>query len=82
MPPVNLTQEQLAALLEQAAESGAKKALVAVGLHDSDAAGDVRDLRGLLDAWREAKTTAVKVTMTIFLTAIAAAIGLKVWTKE
>lgn len=46
------------AMLAEAAEAGAKRALAAVGLHDATAADDVRELRGLLEAYRDAKRTA------------------------
>lgn len=45
----------LRAMLEKAAEDGAKKALAAVGLHDEDAADDVRDLRQVMADWRAVK---------------------------
>jgi|LakMenEpi03Aug12_release.lakeMendotaPanAssembly.Ray.scaffolds.fasta_scaffold1991342_2 hypothetical protein len=44
-------------LLEQAAKRGAQQALAELGLHDRNAGEDMRDLRGLLDAWRTAKRT-------------------------
>lgn len=73
------TKAELQLMLNQAAECGAKRALAAVGLHDEHAAADVRDLRGVLEAWRSAKstalTTAVKVITTLFLAAIIAALG-------
>lgn len=46
---------ELRAMLEKAAEDGAKKALAAVGLHDADAADDVRDLRQVMADWRAVK---------------------------
>lgn len=46
---------ELANLLDQAAEKGARRALESIGLHDDNAGNDVRELRGLLDSWRQAK---------------------------
>lgn len=43
------------AMLEKAAEDGARRALAAVGLHDEDAADDVRDLRHLMADYRAVK---------------------------
>jgi len=43
------------ALLEQAAEAGARRALESVGLHDEYAGKDIRDLRALIDDWRSVK---------------------------
>ena len=52
---VTMSAAELEAMLERAAEQGAKKALAGVGLHDDDAPRDVRDLRDLIDSWRDAK---------------------------
>jgi hypothetical protein len=47
------------ALLERAAETGARRALYEAGLDGLDAAEDIRDLRSLLAGFRLAKQTAV-----------------------
>ena len=57
-----LSEAQLQAMFLQAAEAGARKALARIGLHDKDAPHDLRELRGLLEAWRDAKRT---VTQTV-----------------
>ena len=57
---ITVTEAQLELMIARAAEAGAKKALCDIGLHDDDAAADVRELRGLLDSWRDAKKTAWK----------------------
>lgn len=57
---ITITEVQLELMLGRAAEAGARKALHDIGLHDEDAAGDVRDLRDLLETWRDAKRTAWK----------------------
>lgn len=84
--PVTLTEAQLQALLDTAAERGAKKALAAIGLCDAKAAGDVRDLREVLDAFRLAKTTAwttiVRVLTAAVLAAVIAGVGVTAWPKN
>lgn len=45
----------LRALVEEASEMGARRALDRLGLSDRAAEGDVRELRELLGAWRDAK---------------------------
>ena len=55
-----MTEEEMALMVERAAEAGAKKALRDVGLSDDDANVDVKELRNLLDTWRITKRTAVK----------------------
>lgn len=51
----SLSPVELEALMATAAAAGAKKALHDIGLHDTDAGNDVRQLRSLLEAWRMAK---------------------------
>jgi hypothetical protein len=48
----------LRALVEEASEVGAARALARVGLGGEDAGRDVGELRALLAAWREAKQSA------------------------
>lgn len=48
----------LEAIIARAAEEGAARALARCGLHDDQAGTDIRELRGLLDAWRDTKRTA------------------------
>lgn len=70
-------------LLDRAAERGAERVLAHLGLENGHAARDIRELRDLLEAWRDARHTAwqtfVKVLTTGLLAAlvIGAAIKLK-----
>ena len=48
----------LRALIEEASQSGATRALGALGLDDPRARRDMDELRELLSAWRDAKRTA------------------------
>ncbi len=48
----------LRALVEEASEMGAARALDRLGLSDRAAESDVRELRELLGAWRDAKRSA------------------------
>ena len=50
----------LRALVEEACEAGAERALEALGLDDPKARRDMDELRELLQAWRDAKRTAWK----------------------
>ena len=50
----------LRALVEEACEMGAERALDALGLKDPRARRDMDELRELLQAWRDAKRTAWK----------------------
>ena len=79
-----LRREDLDELLDRAAERGAERALARLGLENGTAARDIRELRDLLDAWREARHTAwqtlVKVVTTGLLAAllVGAAIKMKI----
>ena len=48
----------LRALVEEASEMGAQRALEALGLRDQRARRDMDELRELLQAWRDAKKSA------------------------
>lgn len=80
-----LRLEEFEELLDRAAERGATRALANLGLENGHAAGDIRDLRSLIDAWRDARRTAwqtvVKVVTTGLLVAllVGAAIKLKLY---
>jgi len=68
------------ATLEQAAECGAERALVKVGLGHATAGEDVRDLLSILGAWRTAKqiiwTTMLKTATKMILVAVLAGAAL------
>lgn len=59
-PPEIVT---LRALVEEASELGAARALERLGLDDSRAQGDMAELRELLGAWRDAKKSAWKAAV-------------------
>ena len=59
----NISDQELKEMLREAAEWGAKRALADIGLHDDEAGDDVKELRGLLETWRDAKRTAFKTTV-------------------
>ncbi|HEX2803793.1 MAG TPA: DUF6127 family protein [Sphingomicrobium sp.] len=54
----------LRALVEESSQSGARRALGALGLDDEKARGDMDELRQLLSAWRDAKRTAWRAVVT------------------
>lgn len=71
------------ALIEEASELGAGRALERLGLADRRAEGDVRELRELLSAWRDAKKAArgavlgwaVRIGLALLLLGIAVKAG-------
>lgn len=52
-----MSTEVIEQMIYRAARQGAKEALESVGLHDKEAGDDLRELRGLLEAWRSTKRT-------------------------
>lgn len=81
--------EQNLEILAQAGELGATRALQRLGLADEGAAGDVRELRELLRAWRDAKRSAWKATWAwvlrvvsaLLLAVLAVRLGFGDWVK-
>ncbi len=74
----------LRAIVEEASEVGADRALQRLGLHDDSAEDDIDELRELLQAWRDAKKSASKAAiqwivrglLALLLIGIAVRIGL------
>lgn len=67
-----LTKDELNTLLDQAAERGAERCLAHLGLENGHAARDIRELRDLLDAWRDARKTAWQTTIKVITTGLLA----------
>ena len=69
----------LRALVEDASQAGARRALASLGLDDEKARRDMDELRELLSAWRDAKRTAwravvswaVRIALALLLIGIA-----------
>lgn len=82
MSDVTLSAVEFEQMLDRAARKGAKEALASLGLHDSNAADDIRDIRSLLESWRETRkamwSTTVQVVTGAFLMFIAGAVYLYV----
>jgi hypothetical protein len=78
---IKLTTEELEDMLDRSAKRGAKLVLRELGLHDETAAVDIREIRGLLDTWRQTRlsiwNTFVKITTIAVFTFIGAAIWMK-----
>lgn len=78
MGNIQLSPEELEAMLDRAAKRGAYAALKELGLHDDHAPQDIDELRGLLSSWRETRkaiwSTVVRISTTAFLIFIAGAV--------
>jgi hypothetical protein len=53
----------LRAIAEEASTLGAERAMARLGLDDDKAVADVKELRELLGAWRDAKKSAVRAVI-------------------
>jgi hypothetical protein len=71
---ISLPSDEFEALLERAAETGARRALHEVGLDGTEAAEDIRDLRSLLAGFRLARQTAVQTAVRIITTGVLLAL--------
>ena len=69
-----LRKEDFDELLDRAAERGAERCLSHLGLENGHAARDIRELRDLLEAWRDARHTAWQTTIKVVTTGILAAL--------
>ena len=69
-----LRREDFDDLLDRAAERGAERALAHLGLENGHAAKDIRELRDLLEAWRDARRTAWQTAVKVVTTGILAAL--------
>lgn len=82
MGQTTLTPEELEAMLDRAAKRGATQALAAIGLHDENAALDVREMRSLLEAWRDTRksiwNTSIKLLTVAVLTFISGAVWMTI----
>ena len=72
----------LEAIIARAADEGARAALVRCGLQDDAAGNDIRELRALLDAWRDtrrvARRTLVHWVLCVLLALVTIGVGVQV----
>ena len=69
---ITLRPEDLDDLLTRVAERGAERCLAHLGLENGHAARDIRELRDLLEAWRDARRTAWQTVIKVATTGILA----------
>jgi len=81
-----MNDAEMEAMIERAAAAGARTALREVGLSDSSANSDVKELRNLLDSFRSAKRTVGKTIIqgltTLFLAALLAGAWFNISDKQ
>jgi len=74
-----ISPEQLEEMLDRAAKKGARQALCDLGLSDMDAATDIKELRSLLDSWRDTKKSIWKTLVQLGTVAVLTFIATAVW---
>ena len=74
-----ISPEQLEEMLDRAAKKGARQALCDLGLSDMDAASDIKELRSLLDSWRDTKKSIWKTLVQLGTVAVLTFIATAVW---
>jgi hypothetical protein len=74
-----LSSEQLESMMDRAAKKGARQALCDLGLADLDAADDIKELRSLLDTWRDTKKSVWKTLVQLGTVAVLTFITTAVW---
>ena len=74
-----MTEQEIESLIQRAAEEGAKQGLREVGLNDENAFSDVRELRGLLDSWRDTKRTVGQTVTRVLTTVVLSLIAAGIW---
>tara|TARA_B110000858_G_scaffold53057_1_gene61570 strand:+ start:3172 stop:3438 length:267 start_codon:yes stop_codon:yes gene_type:complete len=74
---------EIDALITRAAKAGAREALKDIGLQDDNAIHDLKELRDLLDSWREIRKsvahTAIKIITMAVLGALVTGMYFKNW---
>lgn len=75
MSNLKISPEELEAMLDKSA----KRALESIGLTDENAARDIREMRSLLDAWRDTRKSIWNTTVKILTVAILTFIAGAVW---
>lgn len=82
MSNINLTTEELEAMLDRAARRGAREALKSLGLQDEDAHKDIIEMRSLLEAFRDTKksiwNTVIRISTVALLSFIAASVWMQI----
>ena len=78
---VVIPKEEFEDLLNRAAERGAEKVLAHLGLENGHAASDIRELRNLLDAWRDTRKTAWQTIIKVITTGALAVLLMGVAVK-
>lgn len=76
------TNDDIEAIIKRAAKAASKQALRDIGLSDDNAIHDMKELRDLLDTWREVRKSVVHTVVKIVTVAVLGALVAGVWVKN
>lgn len=76
---ITMTTVELEYMLDRAAAKGARAALAEIGLTDATAADDIQEMRSLVAAWRDARSTMWQTVVRIGTTALLGFIAASIW---
>ena len=76
-----ITRTELKALILEAAEKGSDRALSRIGLHDENAVHDVKELRDLLEGWRQTKSSVWKTAVRWITIFVLEFVSFAVWSE-
>ena len=76
------SNDEIEMIIQRAAKAAAAEALRDVGLQDDDAIHDLKELRDLLDSWREVRKSVVHTAVKIITVAVLGALMAGVWVKN
>lgn len=57
---INISREELNAMLIRAGHEGGRQALREIGLNDEEAGGDLREIRSLLSMYRDVRSSVLR----------------------
>jgi len=81
MKQVVLTPEELESMLDRSAKRGATLVLRELGLNDESASVDIREIRSLLDTWRQTRLSVWNTFIKITTITVFTFIGMAIWMK-
>ena len=81
MSDIKISNEELEEMLDRSAKRGAKLVLRELGLHDESAAIDIREIRSLLETWRQTRQSIWNTFIKITTIAVFTFIGMAIWMK-
>lgn len=76
---ITFTEEQLENMLDRVSKRAAREALIELGLSDDAARNDIREMRSLMSAFRETRSTFWKMAVQMGSMALIGFISLAVW---